>query len=189
MGMAFRDDGASFGEQHRFLEDARQRQAAAPLPADFQRRRPGRYGTRDGIGRQRTPPWDLGEPTLPIQRDVHGGAGAACSVDGQRRAPGLGDQPETVAAEAGHMRIGDGQGGGGGHRCFDRIPAFGQNPRTGLSGEAWGAVTMASPRSGRHHHGDSINSAISSKASSPFLQPSNERPTGAPSIRSSGSVI
>ena len=62
----------------------------------------------------------------------------AAGVNGNGVAFGRHDKPEAIAAEAVHMRVNHGDGGGGGDHRFYRASAFAQNRQRALAGQMMG---------------------------------------------------
>ena len=112
-----------------------ERVRAAPAPADRERRLPSRYRARHGIRREGPPGRDGVEPQRSIPLGGGLRRGPAARIDRNRFRVRCADDPEPVAADGVHVRIDDGDGGGGGNHRLDGVAAFAQHRESGLGGE------------------------------------------------------
>ena len=87
-----------------------------------QRLFPARHRARNCVRRQRAAPRNVLQPG--IERQVGARGGGAAGGDGMDMAVGIVDQPETVAADTGHMGIAHRQRRGHRHACLDRGAAI-----------------------------------------------------------------
>ena len=116
--------------------------AAERFPRPIEREFPAANSSGDRVRRERATKRNRVETlrTIIINRSRGCRAAAGFYPDGRRA--GRRDQPETVAADAIHMRIGDRDRGSGRDHCFDGVAAITQNCKRALRGE----------RTRRHSH-------------------------------------
>ena len=109
--------------------------APPPAPGDRERGFPPGYRARHGVGREGTPGRNRVEPSRSIPLGCGPSRGRTAGIDRDRFRSRCVHDPEAVAADGVHVRVDDGDGGGGGDHRFDGVAALAQHREPGLGGE------------------------------------------------------
>ncbi|MNK89975.1 hypothetical protein D3C87_1100050 [compost metagenome] len=159
-GLALRDRHAHAGIVDGIRQQPRERQAPAQRVArPGQRRLPAGHRASHGVGRHAATRGNGLEAGLPIARDGGIARRRAAGVERARRLAGPGDQPEAVAADAIHMGIDHGDGGGGRDHRLDGVAALAQH----------GQRALRRQRVRRHGHAPASPDRIEMKCHAPRL--------------------
>jgi hypothetical protein len=124
--MARRHDNAFFRQRNGRGQQARKRQRRR---FGLQHGLPGRKRARDRIGGQRPAPGHHIMTRPGIEPQIGLGRRRADPVDAMKAPVALADQPEAVAANAGHVRIDDRQRGRDGDRRLRGAAPSSSTPR------------------------------------------------------------
>ena len=133
---------------------------------------PPGQGAGDRIGGQRTAPGNARHAGIQVRR--HASPGCATGID---RTHGLArrmQQPEAIAADAGHVRIDHGQCRGNGNRRFDGVTALAQDIEAGLCCQRMRGDDGATGSEYRFHQSVSLRVSVCCRRARP------DRPMPAP---------
>ena len=136
--LAGRDRDAVARVADRVGEQIRQRQARAHGGGEFMGEHPAADGAGHGQGGVGAAGGDDVDLKRAVALDRRPCAGEPAGLDGPHAALGFVDQPETVAADAVHVRIDDGDRRGHREHGLDGVAALGDDVATRFRGEAMG---------------------------------------------------
>ncbi len=114
------------------IEEFAARHTSAERSGGFRRQLPARHRAGHGERRQRPALRQRVVTRLAIALDRRQRAGRTAGIDRARRLARLGDDEEGIAADAGHLGIDDGDGGGRRDHRLDRVAAGAHHFRRSL---------------------------------------------------------